>query len=746
VKIVALAMVILCLCRMVSAAETWKPAKSPLMTRWAKDVSPTNAHAEYPRPQMVREDWKNLNGLWQFASSEDVKDAPVGKDLGAQILVPFCMESALSGVGKHHDKSWYRRTFDVPKEWRDGGKRVLLHFGAVDYESIVWVNGKEMGRHVGGYDAFSYDITDALKSDGPQEVVVGVVDVTADTQARGKQITNPHGIWYTPVSGIWQTVWIEPVAKDGIKSLKITPDVDSGGVRVEVAGAADAKVEVLDGEKSIASGKSGELIKIAGAKLWSPDTPHLYNLKITAGGDSVASYFGMRKIEISPDEKGIPRIKLNGKEIMQVGPLDQGFWPDGIYTAPTEAAMKYDLEVTKKLGFNMIRKHVKVEPQRWYHLADTMGFLVWQDMPNVSAGEAGEWQKQFEHELEQLVAQHINSPSIIMWVPLNEGWGQDAKKKDDGSVGAAPYDKAGTVALAEKVKKWDPTRLVNNASGWTDAGGGDVHDIHNYPGPAAPPIEKQRAIVLGEFGGLGLPVEGHLWQTDKNWGYQNMTSKVELTDRYVRLLGRLWQMHDDAGLCAGVYTQTTDVEGEVNGLMTYDREVIKMDESRVRDANTGKGPRVQVVPLVKTAQDEPGEWKYMTANPGEGWEKPEFDDSSWKKGKAGFGTPGTPESVVNTTWDTPEIYLRREIDIPADAVKDCEFIWHHDEAGAIFINGVRAARSGQHTTGYVEQRMNKEGRDALKPGKNLIAVRCNQTTGGQYIDVGMIRLVEKKSQ
>jgi hypothetical protein len=731
---------------MASAAENWKPAKAPLMTRWAKDVTPESVHPEYPRPQMVRKDWKNLNGLWQFASADEVKETPVGKDLSGQILVPFPMESALSGVGKHHDKSWYRRTFEVPKEWRDGGKRVLLHFGAVDYESIVWLNGKELGKHVGGYDGFSYDITDALKGDGQQEIVVGVVDMTAETQARGKQITNPHGIWYTPVSGIWQTVWIEPVAKDGIKSLKITPDVDAGGVRVEVAGAKDAKILVRAGDMALAGGKSGELIKIPNARLWSPDTPHLYDLTVTAGDDVVTSYFGMRKIEVSPDEKGVPRIKLNGKPIMQVGPLDQGFWPDGIYTAPTEAAMKYDLEVTKKLGFNMIRKHVKVEPQRWYHLADTMGFLVWQDMPNVSAGDAGEWQKQFEKELEQLVAQHINSPSIIMWVPLNEGWGQDARKKEDGTTAKAPYDKAGTVALADKVKKWDPTRLVNNASGWTDSGGGDVHDIHNYPGPAAPPIEKKRAIVLGEFGGLGLPVEGHLWQSDKNWGYQNMTSPEELTDRYVRLLGRLWQLHDDSGLCAGVYTQTTDVEGEVNGFMTYDREVIKMDESRTRDANLGKGPRVDVVPLIKTAQDEPAEWKYTTEKPADGWEKPEFDASSWKTGKSGFGTKETPGAIVNTPWNTPEIYLRREIDIPADAVNDAEFIWHHDEGGVIFINGVRAARSGQHTSGYVEQRMSKEGRAALKPGKNLIAVRCNQTTGGQYIDVGLIRLVEKKAK
>jgi hypothetical protein len=653
------------------------------------------------------------------------------------------MESALSGVGKHHDKSWYRRTFEVPKGWRDGGKRVLLHFGAVDYESTVWVNGKEMGKHVGGYDAFSYDITEAIKGDGEQEVIVGVTDTTADTQARGKQIMNPHGIWYTPVSGIWQTVWIEPVAKGGVESLKITPDVDAGGVRVEVAGAGDAKIEVLDGEKSVATGKSGELIKIEGAKLWSPDSPHLYNLKITAGDDVVSSYFGLRKIEISPDEKGVPRIKLNGKEIMQVGPLDQGFWPDGIYTAPTEAAMVYDLEVTKKLGFNMVRKHVKVEPQRWYYHADKMGLLVWQDMPNAMSGERGEWQKQFEKEVEQLVKQHVNSPAIVMWVPLNEGWGQDGRKRDDGTFAPSPYDKDGTARLAEMVKKLDPTRLVNSASGWTDHRVGDVHDIHNYPGPAAPPIEKQRAIVLGEFGGLGLPVEGHLWQSDKNWGYQNMADKSELTDRYVRLLGRLWQLHDESGLCAGIYTQTTDVEGEVNGLLTYDREVLKVDEARTRDANLGKGPRVDVATLIKTAQDEPAEWKYTTENPGEGWEKPTFGDSKWKTGKSGFGSGNVSGAAINTEWKTSEIWLRREIDIPADAIKDAEFVWHHADAIVVFINGVRAARSGQHTTGYVEQRMSKEAREALKPGKNVIAVRSNLTTGKNYVDVGMIRLIEK---
>jgi hypothetical protein len=429
---------------------------------------------------------------------------------------------------------------------------------------------------------------------------------------------------------------------------------------------------------------------------------------------------------------------------MQVGPLDQGWWPDGLYTAPTDAALKYDIEVTKKLGFNMIRKHVKVEPQRWYHHADKLGVLVWQDMPNAHAYEAGEWQKQFEKELQAMVEQHFNAPSIIMWVPINEGWGQDARKKEDGTIGKAPYDKAGTIALGERVKGWDPSRLVNHASGWTDHGGGDVHDIHNYPGPAAPPIEKKRAIVLGEFGGLGLPVPGHLWQDKANWGYQNMQSKEELTDKYVRLLGRLWQLHEDAGLCAGVYTQTTDVETEVNGFMTYDRAVLKLDEGRMRDANLGKGPRIEVVTLIKTAQEEPAEWKYTTEQPSEHWMQPGFDDSKWKTGKSGFGTEGTPGAVVNTKWDTPDIWLRREIEIPGDALNDVDFTWHHDEAAQVYVNGALATRSGQHTTGYVEQRMREEGRKALKPGKNLIAVHCKQTVGGQYIDVGLIRLVEKK--
>jgi hypothetical protein len=335
--------------------------------------------------------------------------------------------------------------------------------------------------------------------------------------------------------------------------------------------------------------------------------------------------------------------------------------------------------------------------------------------------------------MKQLVEQHINSPCIVMWVPFNEGWGQDG-----------PYGKEGTARIVEMMRGWDGSRLLNNASGWTDAGVGDVHDIHVYPGPAAPPLEGERAGVLGEFGGLGLPIEGHMWEA-KHWGYQNMSDRADLTEKYVRLLGRLWQLHDDAGLCAGIYTQTTDVESESNGFMTYDREVLKMDEARVREANLGKGPRVIVSSVVKTSREEPATWKYTFDKPADGWEKPDFDDSAWKSGKAGFGTEGTPGATIGTKWDTPDIWLRREIDLPADVnLDDVELLVHHDDEMQIFINGAAATASKHFTTDYVERRIKPEARKVLKAGKNLIAVHCHQLGGGQYIDVGFVKLTEVK--
>ncbi|HEV3118286.1 MAG TPA: glycoside hydrolase family 2 TIM barrel-domain containing protein, partial [Gemmataceae bacterium] len=500
------------------ASAEWQPKKGPLMTRWAKDVRADSAHPEYPRPQMVRKDWLNLNGVWQLAIAGKDEAPPFGKDLPESILVPFPVESALSGVMKHAERLWYRRTFTVPSAWN--GKRVLLHFGAVDWEATLWLNGKELGKHAGGYDPFSFDLTEALKTSGEQELVVGVWDPTdKGTQPRGKQVNRPGGIFYTPTTGIWQTVWLEPVPKASIRSLEITPDVEANRVtiQVNVDGPADElsvgygiDVPAEPGKTAvgIAGGapvvnKPFQILLPASAKamLWTPDTPRLFGLRINLLGkngdirkplDTVESYFGMRKIAIGKDEHEVTRILLNGKFIFQLGPLDQGFWPDGLYTAPTDEALRYDIEVTKKLGFNMCRKHVKVEPERWYYWCDKLGLLVWQDMPSgdrsVAPGKgeitrSPESARQFERELKSLIDAHLNHPSIIMWVVFNEGWGQ--------------YD---TSRVTNWVKSYDPTRLANCASGWNDMAVGDVHDIHVYPGPGSPVPETGRAAVLGEFG------------------------------------------------------------------------------------------------------------------------------------------------------------------------------------------------------------------------------------------------------
>ena len=580
-------------------AGAWQPAQGPLMTRWAKDVKPGKALPEYPRPQMVRAEWQNLNGLWSYAIVP--KDSSQPEQWDGQILVPFPVESALSGVTKPlgpDQRLWYRRAFDVPKKWK--GRRVLLHFGAVDWETAVFVNGKELGTHRGGYDGFSFDITDALNPSGKQVIVVTVSDPTdRGPQARGKQVRRPNGIWYTSTSGIWQTVWLEPVTAAHVESLQITPDIDKSEVVVTVNATnilslttpirEELTVVVQSRNKGFpsASGRVGEPIhvRVPKAHLWSPDDPYLYEAEIilvsslhdNAPIEEVRTYFGMRKTSIGPDADGTLRLCLNNKPLFQFGPLDQGFWPDGIYTAPTDEALRYDIEMIRKLGFNMARKHVKVEPDRWYYWADKLGLLVWQDMPSSNVGDnrtdqirAGneDAAKQFETELKALVEGRGNHPSIVMWVPFNEGWGQ--------------YD---TARIANMVKQLDPSRLVDDASGWTDRGAGDVMDIHHYPTPAAPKLEEKRAVVLGEFGGLGLPVRGHTWQAEKNWGYQSYTNSAALTTAYVALLDKLHPLAGKPGLSAAVYTQTTDCEVEVNGLMTYDRAQVKMDAAKIAGAN-----------------------------------------------------------------------------------------------------------------------------------------------------------------
>ncbi len=750
----------------LAADPEWRPAAGPLATRWAKDVSPRNALPEYPRPQMIRERWLNLNGLWSYAVKGLADPQP--ETFPGQILVPYPIESALSGVMKPLGEKqllWYRRTFELPAAWR--GDRVLLHFGAVDWEAKVWVNGREAGAHRGGYDAISFDIT-RLLAPGPakQEILVSVFDPTdKGDQPRGKQTSKPEGIFYTPASGIWQTVWLEPLpdatlkartagaaaalsgpADDaGIESVRVTPDIDAGVARIEVrllggkSGFSGyygftkytVRATALVKGKKIATVEGplaeGVALPVPKAELWTPDHPFLYDLRVEllAGGravDSVRSYFGMRKISLGKDHQGRIRILLNNKFVFQAGPLDQGFWPDGIYTAPTDEALRFDIETMKRLGFNMARKHVKVEPDRWYYWADRLGLLVWQDMPSGFNEHPGEESaKQFELELRRMVEGRRNHPCIVMWVVFNEGWGQH-----------------NTPELTAFVKQLDPGRLVDNASGWTDKGVGDVLDMHHYPEPESPKADPVRASVLSEFGGLGMRVENHMWQK-ASWGYQGMLSaRSQLTRRYARFFENIYtNLVPAQGLNAAIYTQLTDVETESNGLLTYDRAVLKPDLAIISAANRGLLPKLPPSPeLVPAAQEDAAEWRYVTARPAQGWSDSAFNDAGWKRGRAGFGTSGGP---VRTEWKTDDIWLRREVVLPARLPAKLEFSVFHDEDVEIYLNGRLAASATGYTTSYVTLPMSEEGRATVKPGRNLIAVHCHQTTGGQYIDVGIVQ-------
>jgi hypothetical protein len=702
---------------------------------------------------MVRKDWRNLNGLWEYGIQPKDQEQP--QEYDGQILVPFPVESALSGVMKpvgQENRLWYRRTFEIPAKWMAG--RVLLHFGAVDWDATVWVNGTELGRHRGGYDPFTFDITAALKDAGSQEIVVSVWDPTnAGTQPRGKQVAEPRGIWYTAVTGIWQTVWLEAVPETYIESIKIVPDLDSKSVRLlaKCAGAsADCRIEARVKDwiftRGKGQGKPGEefIVKIKTPQLWSPDSPFLYDLSLAlrdANGkklDAVSNYFGMRKIEVKKDKDGINRLWLNNKVLFQFGPLDQGWWPDGLYTAPTDAALRYDIETLKKLGCNMLRKHVKVEPARLYYWCDKLGLMVWQDMPNgdkhIRGNQADlvrseESAMQFEMELTRVIEALRNHPCIVMWVPFNEGWGQ--------------YDTARIVDLVSEI---DPNRLVNNASGWADRGVGDVHDIHRYPGPAAPPTEENRAAVLGEFGGLGLPIKDHTWQDEKNWGYRSYKTREELTDAYVALIENLRLLIGE-GLSAAVYTQTTDVEIEVNGLMTYDRAMVKMDAKKGAAANKSLYlPPPVVKTVVAASQQEPQNWRYTTSAPADGWQRPDFDDSAWQEGQGGFGTKGTPGAIVRTQWKSSDIWLRRTFELRDGKLDKPQLLVHHDEDAEVYINGQLAAKLEGYTSSYVRVPLAEEPTKALKAGNNCLAIHCRQTTGGQYIDAGLVTITERSAR
>ncbi|WP_205710911.1 LamG-like jellyroll fold domain-containing protein [Isoptericola sp. BMS4] len=576
------------------AGGAWPVTDARLPTPWTSQVTPDNALPEYPRPQLERERWVNLNGLWQFSGASAGEAPPFGEELAERILVPYPTESDLSGVARHEDHMWYRRTMDVPASWRTAGQRVLLHFGAVDHEATVWVNGHEVARHSGGYGRFSADVTDALTRSGPQEVVVGVTDRTDATwQPVGKQRRTPdRGIFYEGASGIWQTVWAEPVAPAYVERLDMTPDIDTEtlSLTVDGGGAADgATVEavVRAGGKPVSrtTGVVGEAfdLPVPDAHLWSPDDPFLYDLRVRLLDgrrpvDTVDSYFGMREIGVAPGEDGKNRITLNGEVLFLLSTLDQGYWPDGIYTAPTDEALAFDLEQHKELGFNTVRKHIKVEPDRWFYHADRLGLLVWQDMPSMRTGgrPPAAAQEQFERELHEMVDQHSSWTSVIGWVPFNEGW--------------AEWSREATGRIAREVKEQDPSRLVDAHSGVNccaslgDSGAGDVIDWHQYVGPAEPVPDATRASIDGEHGGFGLEVDGHMWFGEGH-AYEMTPDRATLTRRYVENQRDVITAAQQCGVGGSVYTQITDVEHEVNGFFTYDRQVEKMDFDQVRAVN-----------------------------------------------------------------------------------------------------------------------------------------------------------------
>jgi len=580
---------------------SWHLIKDKIITPWAEKVDPKAPLPEYPRPQMVRGNWQNLNGLWSYSITPKTQSEPAVYT--GKILVPFAVESALSGVGKTVGKDsilWYKNTISVAKNLRN--KEILLHFGAVDWQTEVFINGRSAGVHEGGFDPFTFNITPYLKNGAKQEIKIRVWDPTDDgPQPRGKQVKKPGGIWYTPVTGIWQTVWLEGVAKTHIESTKQTPDIDQHTLTftADVANTQPGdrlKITAFDGqnqvdEKIFDVGETA-VLDIKNQKLWSTTDPFLYNLTIAViqnnkTVDEVKSYFAMRKISLAPDANGVQRMMLNNKFVFEYGPLDQGWWPDGLYTPPTEEALKFDIDKLKAMGFNLIRKHIKVEPARYYTYCDRTGMLLWQDMPSGDLGNhwenrpgvldratdkprTPESEQYYRKEWNAIMNSLYNYPCIIVWTPFNEAWGQFK-----------------TVEITEWTMKKDPSRLVNSASGGNFYATGNMVDLHNYPHPAMPRPEifgKTEAVVLGEFGGLGWPVDGHVWQDKKNWGYQNFKNGEDMFKTYSTFTNRLQDLIR-AGLSAAVYTQTTDVEGEVNGFMTYDRKVVKMPIEMLHNAN-----------------------------------------------------------------------------------------------------------------------------------------------------------------
>ncbi|MBD3229268.1 MAG: beta-galactosidase [Candidatus Lokiarchaeota archaeon] len=565
--------------------SNWKIIGDRLITRWANKVDPNNPLPAHPKPQLKRDEWFNLNGLWDYAIVP--KNHSDVSEFDGKILVPFPVESPISGVKKTlrpKDRLWYRRYFSIPSSW--SGRKVLLHFGAVDFRATVYLNNIKLGIHEGGYTPFTFEISQYLQD--INELKISVWDPTGKgCQERGKQLLRNFLIYYTAVSGIWQTVWLEPVNNIYIENLKLKTDIENEilEVHIKIAGNISnirSRIIIKDPNNKIINSNIFHIedkiqLDVPDTILWSPENPYLYNLEIELLKDDIIvdkieSYFGMREISIKKDSNEITRIYLNNKSIFQYGVLDQGYWPDGLYTAPTEDALKYDIEIAKELGFNMIRKHVKIEPALWYYHCDKLGMLVWQDMPNggrylfiIGKKRNKKCKKIYYKTLKSMINLLYNSPSIVVWVPFNEGWGQFE-----------------TAQVTDFIRNYDSNRLIDSASGWKDRKVGDIKDIHAYPGPKIPKLEDKRVAVLGEFGGLGLKIDDHVWKNKKfKWSYKKSKDSKTMETKYTNLVSDLKPLKK-IGLSAAVYTQITDVEGEINGLITYDREVIKIDKEKIR--------------------------------------------------------------------------------------------------------------------------------------------------------------------
>lgn len=743
----------------ISFSQEWQLPSDHMFSRWAKEVTPANVLFEYPRPQMVREEWLNLNGLWDFALVDtSIKPGDEKIIFADKILVPFPVESSMSGIKgtvTAEDMVIYRKSFTLPETW--AGKRVLLNFDAVDWKTTVWLNDYLLGSHKGGYDSFTFDLSEYLNEAGEQVLTVAVWDPTDEGhQPVGKQTTDTRGFWYTANTGIWQTVWLEPVdyQNGNIENIKTTTDIDNGTVtvltniayrenkhRVKVTASSDGKVE------GVFTGLANQpvTLTINNPQLWSPENPFLYDLtvELIVDGetvDKVESYFGMRKISTMKDEKGILRLALNNEIYFQFGMLDQGWWPEGLYRAPTDDALKFDIEVAKQLGFNMLRKHGKMEPERWYHWCDKLGMLVWQDMtPGDIEGEYGtdrsqESKDQFELEYSEMIDQLFNYPSIVTWVIFNEGWGQ--------------YD---TERLVNKTRELDPGRLVVGASGFVDEGVGDILDVHAYPGPAGAALDENRPTTLGEFGGLGFPVKGHLWDAEKAWGYVRYENVDELSDAYEALIHRL-KPYVSEGICAAIYTQVTDVENEVNGMMTYDREFIKMDPDRLKrlsaELHAVKPGSYKFMPIINSSQDKGQTWKYTFDKPDEDWSSDSYDDSNWKSGQGGFGDTKDHNPVIRTLWKNEEIWLRKRFEYDADEAGTVVLkVFNQFEAEAIvYLNGEKIAEAPEHSNSYTIIELDKKAVTNFIEGENVIAVHSRQNNRRAYLDVGMYFLTHPDKQ